>query len=230
MVRQCFGPDRSRAFFGEFLLPLFHEGLGNPVPKYVDPDVRKIVGKVPYINGGIFELHALEQHHSIYIEDDVFEQLFDFFDKWRWHLNESPTGSDDEISPDILGFIFEQYVNQKDQGAYYTKPDVTGYMSTSAIIPAVVDRLVAAGLEDPCELLRSSGSDYVHSSLGYGAGQTPDNKQHPASSIKRARSRTQISRCLAKDGATSHTVTKRMRSWSRTCHNLVTGPLTMPSR
>ena len=43
----------------------------------------------------------------------------------RWHLDERPDLDDDDgkdINPDILGFIFEQYVNQKQQGAYYTKP------------------------------------------------------------------------------------------------------------
>jgi len=161
MVRQYFGADQFYAFFRDFLLPLFHQGLGSATPEFADPAIRHIVGRVPYINGGIFEIHSLEQGHDIRIEDAVFERLFDCFDKWRWHLDESPTGDPKEISPDILGFIFEQYVNQKDQGAYYTKPDVTGYMSISAILPALVDRLVEAGLEDPCVLLPGSGSDIV---------------------------------------------------------------------
>lgn len=171
MVREHFGRDQFHAFFREFLLPLFHQGLGSPPPiVYDNPEVGRIIGKVPYVNGGIFLPHPLEVNHLINIKDDAFESVFSFFDKWRWHLDERPALDDDdgkEINPDILGFIFEQYVNQKQQGAYYTKPDVTGYMAESTIIPAVVDRFVAAGLDDPCILLTNSGDEYIHNSIIY---------------------------------------------------------------
>ncbi|MCQ3811955.1 MAG: hypothetical protein KTV68_15540 [Acidimicrobiia bacterium] len=170
MVRERLGDDRFYAFFRRFLLPFFHEGLGSPpaARRYDDPAIEQIIGDVPYVNGGIFEPHALESTYDIQIPDTAFEKLFDFFDQWRWHLDERPTGDSKEINPDILGFIFEQYVNKKQQGAYYTKPDVTGYMATSAIIPAVVDRLVDAGLDDPCVLLPNSGDDYLHDAMSYG--------------------------------------------------------------
>ena len=173
MVRQRFGRDEFYAFFRRFLLPLFHQGLGSPPPvAYDDPDVGRIIGAVPYVDGGIFLPHPIEVNHRIDIKDDAFGALFSFFDEWRWHLDERPALDDDdgrEINPDILGFIFEQYVNQKQQGAYYTKPDVTGYMAETAIIPAVVDRLVAAGLDDPCVLLEGSGDEYIHDSILYAA-------------------------------------------------------------
>ncbi len=81
-----------------------------------------------------------------------------------------------EINPDILGFIFEQYINftdkgQKERGAYYTKPDVTGYMATSSIIPAIVDRLVKSGLDDPALLLTDSGDIYIHDSIVHGVDE-----------------------------------------------------------
>ena len=171
MVRERLGGDRFYAFFRRFLLPLFHEGLGSPpaARRYDDPVIEEIIGEVPYVNGGIFEAHRLEEVCDIQIPDTAFEALFDFFDQWRWHLDERPTGDTTEINPDILGFIFEQYVNKKQQGAYYTKPDVTGYMAASAILPAVADRLVEAGLDDPCVLLPSSGDAYLHDAMGYGA-------------------------------------------------------------
>ena len=168
------GRDLS-AYFGDLLLPLFHEGLGKHPSQQTwdDPDICRIIGQVPYVDGGIFERHDLERDYEMEIPDSAFASLFDFFDKWRWHLDERPSGEHNEINPDILGFIFEQYVNytdkgRKEKGAYYTKPDVTGYMSVSTIIPAVVDRLVDRGLEDPCVLLPNSRDRYLHSVLGYG--------------------------------------------------------------
>lgn len=174
-VRERFGSDQFYAFFRKFLLPLFHQGLGSPPPvAYDDPAIGSIIGQVPYVNGGIFLPHPLEDGRLIDIRDDAFEDIFSFFDNWRWHLDERPAVDDEdgrEINPDILGYIFEQYVNRKQQGAYYTKPDVTGYMATTAIIPAVVDRLVAAGLDDPCILLSNSGDDYIHDLILYARGQ-----------------------------------------------------------
>ena len=175
LMREVSGEDDLHSYFGDLLLPLFHQGLGTHPSEQTwnDPDVCRIIGQVPYVDGGIFERHDLERDYEIQIPDLAFETLFDFFDQWRWHLDERPTGDHNEINPDILGFIFEQYVNytekgRKEKGAYYTKPDVTGYMSVSTIIPAVVDRLVERGLEDPCVLLPYSGNRYLHSVLGYG--------------------------------------------------------------
>ncbi|MBK9713370.1 MAG: hypothetical protein IPO81_19000 [Kouleothrix sp.] len=48
--------------------------------------------------------------------------------------------SDREIDPDVLGYIFEKYINQKQMGAYYTKEDITGYICRSTIIPALFDK------------------------------------------------------------------------------------------
>ena len=178
MVREHYGTDRFYAFYRQFLLPLFYQGLGSPDPAYEDAEVKRMIGRVPYVNGGIFEPHELERSHDIQIRDQAFESLFRFFDAWRWHLDENSTGDDDdkEINPDVLGFIFEQYINftdkgQKEKGAYYTKPDVTGYMAASTILPALVDRFTTAGLEDPCILLSGSGDAYIHDSILHGVDQ-----------------------------------------------------------
>ena len=156
-------------FFRSFLLPLFHHGLGDRRHAYSDDDTAEMVGSVPFVNGGIFERHRLETDYNPDIPDSAFLELFDFFDGWRWHLDERPSEVANEINPDVLGYIFEQYINQKDYGAYYTKPDVTGYMATSAILPALADRFVTAGLDDPAALLAASRADYIHDILGHGA-------------------------------------------------------------
>ena len=187
-VREVYGPDRFYAFFRQFLLPLFHEGLGAPPAQraFDDPRVADIIGDVPYVDGGIFERHDIENSYDIEIPDSAFKEIFGFFDQWRWHLDERPTGDQNEINPDILGFIFEQYVNftdegQKEKGAYYTKPDVTGYMTTYTIIPAVVDRLVDAGLENPCVLLPDSKDRYLHDALGFGLdSEMPEGELPPS--------------------------------------------------
>ncbi|MFH0731237.1 MAG: hypothetical protein V2B19_33440 [Pseudomonadota bacterium] len=56
-----------------------------------------------------------------------------FFDQYRWHLDERPLRADNEINPDVVGYIFEKYINQKQMGAYYTKEDITEYISNCDI-------------------------------------------------------------------------------------------------
>ena len=58
---------------------------------------------------------------------------------YDWHLDERPLRNDKEINPDVLGYIFEKYVNQKQMGAYYTKEDITGYIARNTVIPRLFD-------------------------------------------------------------------------------------------
>ncbi len=141
MVRAIKGKDKFLSFYRYFLLRLFHEGLGrSPDERDLDPDMERLLGKVPFLDGGFFEVHELEERwRDIDIPDEAFERLFDFFDQYSWHLDERPMRADNEINPDVVGYIFEKYVNQKQMGAYYTKEDITEYISKNTIIPFIFD-------------------------------------------------------------------------------------------
>jgi hypothetical protein len=168
-VQALKGKNSFFEYYRDFLIPLFHEGLGSEERKYADPDIASLIGDVPYINGGIFALHELEASYSISVPDETFEKVFDFFDRYRWHLDERPTGNPEEINPEILGHIFEKYVNQKAQGAYYTHDDVTGYMTAMVIAPRFLDRLGESVSVSFDALLAENPSRYVPEGLRYGA-------------------------------------------------------------
>jgi len=139
-VRQQHGADRFDGFYRLFLLRLFHEGLGAPETER-DAELVAELGQVPYLNGGLFDVHDLEHDYpDISIPDEAFEKIFAFFDAYQWHLDDRPLRNDNEINPDVLGYIFEKYINQKQMGAYYTKEDITGYISRNTIIPFLFDR------------------------------------------------------------------------------------------
>ena len=139
-VRQEHGAGQFASFYHLFLLKLFHEGLGQPEGDR-DAELTKLLGRVPYLNGGLFDVHDLEHRHpDIDIPDDAFARIFAFFDAYQWHLDDRPLRADNEINPDVLGYIFEKYINQKQMGAYYTKEDITGYISRNTIIPFLFDR------------------------------------------------------------------------------------------
>ncbi len=134
------GKDRFQTFYRRFLLRLFHDGLGQPEADR-SPELATLLGKVPYLNGGLFDVHDLERDNpNIHIPDEAFQNIFAFFDTYQWHLDDRPLHNDREINPDVLGYIFEKYINQKQMGAYYTKEDITGYISRNTIIPFLFDQ------------------------------------------------------------------------------------------
>jgi hypothetical protein len=132
------GPDR---FYREFLCTLFFRGFAAE-PQERPPEVHALLGQVPYLNGGIFARHPIEERYgdNLQIADAAFAGLFTFFDSYRWHLDERPLRADNEINPDVLGYIFEKYINQKQMGAYYTKEDITGYIARNTLLPHLLDR------------------------------------------------------------------------------------------
>jgi len=139
MVQERKGKGSFYNFYRYFLIRLFHEGFSQQ-PAQRAPDLEELLGKVPYLNGGLFEIHQLEQKYpEMDIPDEAFERLFGFFDQYEWTLDTRPLRNDREINPDVLGYIFEKFVNQKQMGAYYTKEDITEYIGKSTIIPYLFD-------------------------------------------------------------------------------------------
>lgn len=135
------GKGKFHTFYLVFLRKLFHEGFGKQKPvRKLDADLAKLLGEVPYLNGGLFEVHQLEEANpDLNIPDDAFDRLFAFFDQYEWHLDSRPLAAGNEINPDVLGYIFEKYINQKQMGAYYTKEDITDYIGKNTILPRLLD-------------------------------------------------------------------------------------------
>ena len=150
-VREKKGSDKFHSFYRIFLLHLFHEGLGKQKDER-DTELAKLIGNVPYLNGGFFEVHQLERTYpEIDIPDKAFKRLFAFFDGWDWVLDtrapRDPADTNerkDEINPDVIGYIFEKYINQKQMGAYYTKEDITGYITQNTVLPFILDSAAKA--------------------------------------------------------------------------------------
>lgn len=126
-------------FYKELLQALFFDSFAKPEPR--EQSVIDLVGNVKYLNGGLFLRHRIELEYDIYIVDEAFEQVLDLFARYSWNLDDTPAGKDDEINPDVLGYIFEKYINQKAFGAYYTKPQITEYLCDRTIHKLIVDRV-----------------------------------------------------------------------------------------
>ena len=173
-VQAAAGKGKFHSFYRQFLRRLFHEGLGQAKGER-NPELSRLIGDVPYLNGGLFDEHELEiKHHDLNVPDEAFERLFAFFDAWDWHLDDRPLASGKEINPDVLGYIFEKYINQKQMGAYYTKEDITGYIAKNTVVPHLVEqarercKVAFEGEASMWNLLQADPDRYIYPAMKTG--------------------------------------------------------------
>ena len=176
LVQTQYGHDEFHTFYRYFLLNLFSDLNTQEGKRTRSPEFDTLLGKIPYLNGGLFDVHQLERENpDIRIPDIAFKRIFDFFDEFDWHLDDRELHNDKEINPDVLGYIFEKYINQKQMGAYYTKEDITEYISKNTIIPYLFE-----ATKRDCEvafepgrsvwsLLCDNPDDYIYEAVAKGA-------------------------------------------------------------
>ena len=135
-------------FYSSFLKLLFFEGFAKKVQER-SPIAKKSLGRIKYLNGGLFVPHIIEERYGekIKIKDKAFEETFKVFSKYEWHLRDD-MGKDNEISSDVLGYIFEKYITdiqQKSMGAYYTRDEITTYLSKNTIHKRILEKINKQG-------------------------------------------------------------------------------------
>lgn len=132
----------GETFFRAKLRPLFFGAL-NTRPATRDAAALAL-GSLPFLNGGLFERHALERRFpALDLADDALVRVFDeLLERYRFTGREAAEGLADGVAemgvdPEMLGQVFEGLMAAERRGA-------TGTFYTPA---AVVDRLVAQSLE-----------------------------------------------------------------------------------
>ena len=169
-VQEQYKHDPFYSFYRYFLLNLFQDGLSK---RERCPAIVRVLGNVPYLNSDLFAVHALERKYpAIQIPDSAFERLFDFFAKYNWQLDGALDKRCTAINPDMLGSIFERFINQKEKGAYYTKEDITEYISENTIISSIFEAVQKRCSDAFCSngpvwsLLHENIENYVHTFVG----------------------------------------------------------------
>ncbi|MEN6641395.1 MAG: DNA methyltransferase [Armatimonadia bacterium] len=155
-------------YYDGFLKTLFFQGFACK-PEERTADERELLGEVPYLNGGLFLKHQIEEaNEGIDIPDKAFESIFQFFDRYQWHLDDRPLRADNEINPDVLGYIFEKYINQKQMGAYYTKEDITEYITKNTVLPFLFDKVKSFCHDAVVPLPVADTEPYIHDAVKQG--------------------------------------------------------------
>ena len=128
-------------FYRDKLAHLFFMGLSSEHDlhtqrKFPERDLQWLIGDVPFLNGGLFERGELDRRADVTVPDETIEAvLTDLFDAFNFTVTEStPLDIEVAVDPEMLGKVFEELVNDRDEsGAYYTPRPVVSFMCREAL-------------------------------------------------------------------------------------------------
>ena len=132
----------DRHFHRAFLHPLCFGALNRPAD-HRSHGVRAL-GRLPFLNGGLFEPTALERQHGPAVWGnidwrDAFDALFE-----RFHFSVREDDAGDLVAPDMLGRVFEGVMDPEDRrssGSYYTPAPLVREMVRAGLEAALTSRL-----------------------------------------------------------------------------------------
>lgn len=134
--------------YDDFFKPLFFEALNDT------EDSPEHLGRIPYLNGGLFEERPEEE--DVEIDEEFFEALLSpeedehkrkegFLLRYKLSLSENnPAEQELVVDPEFIGRIFEMFMvseERSEKGAFYTPKEITQYMSKNAIKQLLLNEL-----------------------------------------------------------------------------------------
>jgi adenine-specific DNA-methyltransferase len=126
-------------FFNDNLEFLFYGILNNPRRNSADPSFSKeFNSRIPFLNGGLFEAEYDWQHSFIYLDNNIFKNIFDVFERFNFTVEEeSPDDKEIAVDPEMLGKVFENLLPEnlrKGTGTYYTPREIVYYMCQESLV------------------------------------------------------------------------------------------------
>jgi hypothetical protein len=145
----------------DLLLPLFFGTLNTPM---AGRGRRALgFGRVPFLNGGLFEPHPLEHRHRATIHDAAWRDAFDtLFERYHFTAASDAAGA---IAPEMLGRVFEGVMEpgvRKSSGTYYTPPALVRSLVDAALAGYVGGRLGVTDAEAAARLEAGEGIAVCH--------------------------------------------------------------------
>lgn len=132
---------RGGEFLADVLLPLFFGCLNTPLRER-SFGARKL-GRVPYLNGGLFEPSSFEARHAeMHLPNELMRRVLeDVFEKFDFRLDETDAAGT-HVDPEMLGKVFESLMAADERaasGSFYTPRE---------IVDVLVERAIATWLGD----------------------------------------------------------------------------------
>ncbi len=158
------------------LAPLFFGTLNRP------PSARSRLaltfGRIPFLNGGLFEPHALERRHQLQLPADFWRTAVDQL-VVRTEVTLERDELDGRVTPEMLGRVFEGVMapdERRRDGAFFTPPALVTAILREALACHLAPRLerseraVAAALDDPDPAMQAALLDTTILDPAVGSG------------------------------------------------------------
>ena len=119
-------------------------------------------GAVPFLNGGLFEPHAVERRHRLRLPTAYWHEAFTALVD-RVDVTLEANSDDGRVTPELLGRVFEGVMHpleRKQQGAFFTPPALVDALLRQALACHLAPKLgrreevVERSLDDPDPDLR----------------------------------------------------------------------------
>jgi hypothetical protein len=125
----------GREFFSGVLLPLFFGCLNTPLSERTER--ARTLGRIPYLNGGLFERSSFEhRHREIHLPNDLMTRVIEgVFEKFDFRIDEGDTAGT-HVDPEMLGKVFESLMADGERaasGSFYTPKAVVDLLMERAI-------------------------------------------------------------------------------------------------
>jgi len=112
---------RRRPLHRDLLRPLFFGTLNRAA---ASRGRAARLGRIPFLNGGLFEPHPLERRYRTDFPDSAWQPAFDdLFERFHFTVQEGVTPG--AVAPDMLGRVFEGVMapeRRRSSGTFYTPP------------------------------------------------------------------------------------------------------------
>ena len=126
------------------LRPLFFGTLNRPAVERTR--VTRRFGRIPFLNGGLFEPHPLERRWRADIPNPVWRRCFDsLFERFDFTADEA--GRPGLVAPDMLGRVFEGVMEpglRRRSGTFYTPAALVRRLVGAGLVAVLADRLGCA--------------------------------------------------------------------------------------
>jgi hypothetical protein len=139
--------SRGRRVQRDFLDPLFFGTLNRPSAERSRS--ARLLGRIPFLNGGLFEPHQLERCWRPGFPNPVWRDAFDALFE-RYHFTVSERGDAAAVAPDMLGRVFEGVMDaaeRQETGTFYTPSALVSRLFEAGLVAAVASRLGCADEE-----------------------------------------------------------------------------------
>ena len=144
--------ERDNSLDRHLLRPLFFGTLNRPAGDRSKG--ARGFGRVPFLNGGLFEPHPLERKWKGTIPNSAWRNAFDtLFERFQFNAAE---GTGCAIAPDMLGRVFEEVMvpeERRRSGTFYTPP---------GIVRSLLDECLAVLLSRRTGATPATVSELIH--------------------------------------------------------------------